>query len=344
MRVTAGLRPIADGPLFATGRWLAAMRDRVPGLPYTFELDGAVLHGTVVRGAHPGEPFDLPYILTADPAQLPLSEAARAARRRFAGSPAWTPHLVVMLPGYECHPLGPAARDGATLGDLVDEIVAWSRAEGLRAVAFLYTTTPELQQVLGRRGFARIPLSYSCELSPGVRLPAKRRSEARRELRRLAEAGVRLRVSDISRPVPGMVDLKCLHSRKYGGAADPAAVAHRLAALCDGGALLFSAEHDDHLVGYALFIPHRETWYCVSTARWYGSAGARHTYFATVFYEPARHAAEQGVTRLHYGQGSWRAKLSRGCRAVELPAWVLALDPALEPVVEWSARTTELSP
>ncbi|MFC5814545.1 MULTISPECIES: GNAT family N-acetyltransferase [Nonomuraea] len=343
MRVTAGLLP-AEGPLFSAGRWLAAMGGRVPGSPYTFELGGAILHGTVAERPCPGEVFDLGHLLTADTPKLPLSAATRAARARRAAWPGCTPHLVVMLPGYECHALGPAGDDAAAVETLVSEIVVWARARGLRAVAFLYTRGPALERALGGQGFTGMPMSYSCELTPGTPLPARRAKEARRETRRLAEAGVRLRMTEIGRPVPGMVELKCGHSRKYGGSPDPAAVARRLRALCSGGALLFGAELGERLVGYGLFVPHRGTWYCVSTAMAYDLHEARHTYFATAFYEPARHAAEAGVSRLHYGHGAWRAKLSRGCRAVELPIWVLALDPELKPLIEWSARTTTLSP
>ncbi|MBA2891462.1 GNAT family N-acetyltransferase [Nonomuraea soli] len=342
MRVTAGFLP-AEGPLFSSGRWLAAMDGRVPGLPYTFERGGAILHGTVVERERPGEVFDLRHILTDDTPQLPLAGATRAAR---AGGPAWpgcTPYLVVMLPGYECHALGPAGDDAGAVADLVAEIVAWAHARGLRAVAFLYTRGRALERALEEGGFTGIPMSYSCELVPGTPLPAHRASEARREMRRLAEAGVRLRMSDISRPVPGMVDLKCAHSQKYGGGTDREACTRRLEALCAGGALLFSAELDDRLLGYGLFVAHRGTWYAVSTAMAYDAAPAKHTYFATVFYEPSRHAVQAGVTRLHYGHGSWRAKLARGCEAVEMPVWVLALDPELKPMIEWSARTTALS-
>ncbi|MEV4099772.1 GNAT family N-acetyltransferase [Nonomuraea sp. NPDC049649] len=343
MRVTAGLLP-AEGPLFSTGRWLAAMSGRVPGSPYTFELGGAILHGTVVARPHPGEAFDLGTLLAADTARLPLSPATRAARAGRTSWPGCAPHLVVMLPGYECHALGPAGEDAAAVEALVGEIVAWARGRALRAVAFLFTRGRALERALGGQGFTGIPMSYSCELTPGAPLPARRAKEARRELRRLAEAGVRLRTSEISRPVPGMVDLKCGHSLKYGGNPDPVAAARRLEALCSGGALLFSAELGERLLGYGLFVPHRDTWYCVSTAMAYDVREARHTYFATAFYEPAARAAEAGVGRLHYGHGAWRAKLSRGCRAIELPIWVLALDPELKPLIEWSARTTTPAP
>ncbi|WP_214106898.1 peptidogalycan biosysnthesis protein [Acrocarpospora catenulata] len=352
MRATPGHTPVPGGPLFATGHWLTAMRGRVPGVPYTFSGDGVSLHGTVVTEAHPGEVFDLPYVLTGDPPELPLSDAARAARGPGEGLD-WFPHLVVMLPGYECHPLGPAARAPGALAALVEDIVTWSAGRGLRAVAFLYTPpeTGELQRVLDGRGFRRVPLSYRCELPVPAGgfpayldgLPAKRRREACRELRQLDAAGVKLTVSEISRPTPELVALKCGHSTKWNGGADPVAIAARLGDLCDQGALLFGAEHDGALLGYGLFLAHGDTWYCVSTARAYGCAQARHTYFATLFYEPVRHAAVAGVTRLHYGHGSWQAKISRGCRADELPAWVLALDPLLEDAVARSAESTRLS-
>ncbi|MGW0070105.1 hypothetical protein ACWDUI_21890 [Streptosporangium sandarakinum] len=358
----------ADGPMFATERWLTAMRGRVPGAAYTFVLREAgaavlALYGTVVTGVDRpgrGEVFDLPYVLVGDPAELPLSAAARAARAAGPPLPAppregWFPHLVVMLPGYECHPLGPLARDREALDALVGAITDWARERGLRAVAFLYPPpgTAPLGRVLSARGFTGVPLAYSCELRlPGggfedylAALPRKRRGEARRELRLLREAGVEVRAERVSEPGADVVELKCGHSAKYNGRPpDRAKTAGRLRDLCAGGALLLRAERAGDLLGYGLFVEHAGVWYCVSTGMDYSSAAARHTYFATVFYEPARLAYPAGVRRLHYGQGSWRAKTARGCEAVELPGWVLPLDPALEPAVTWSARTTALSP
>ncbi|MFC6086181.1 GNAT family N-acetyltransferase [Sphaerisporangium aureirubrum] len=352
----------ADGPIFATERWLTAMRGRIPGTAYTFVLreSGAprlALYGTVITGGGRDEVFTLPYVLTGSPRELPLSDATRAARAAMAPPPedGWYPHLVVMLPGYECHPLGPLAGDRGALDELTGAITAWAADRSLRAVAFLYTppSAMPLQDVLAGRGFHRVPLAYSCELDPPgdgfgdylSALPRKRRTEARREMRRLAEAGVTVRAVQVDRPPADVVDLKCGHSAKYNGApADPATVRARLEGLCAGSALLFRAEIAGTLVGYALFIGHAGVWYCVSTAMDYDRPDARHTYFATVFYEPARLAYESGVRRLHYGQGSWRAKTSRGCRAVELPGWVLPLDSRLAAPVAEIARTTVLAP
>ncbi|MEO3808451.1 GNAT family N-acetyltransferase [Sphaerisporangium sp. B11E5] len=351
----------ADGPIFATERWLAAMRGRIPGAAYTFLLNDSgapalALYGTVLPAAGRPEVFSLPYILTGDPAELPLSDATRAVRPSAAAPPedAWHPHLVVMLPGYECHPLGPLAGDPGALRELVDAIVAWAGERSLRAVAFLYTppSADALQKELAARGFLRVPLAYTCELEPAgdgfedylASLPRKRRTEARRELRRLAEAGMTVRAVEVEHPPEDVVGLKCGHSAKYDGApADHARTRARLEGLCAGGALLFRAEIAGTLVGYALFITHNGVWYCVSTGMDYTRPDARHAYFATVFYEPARLAYRSGVHRLHYGQGSWRAKTARGCTATELPGWILPLDARLTPAVAESARTTVLA-
>jgi hypothetical protein len=176
----------AGGPIFASERWLAAMRGRVPGTAYTFLLRESgtarlALYGTVVTGGR-AEVFTLPYILTGDPRELPLSGATRATRAAWRtsspdGAPsrlppddAWYPHLVVMLPGYECHPLGPLAGDPEALAMLTGAIVGWAAARSLRAVAFLYTppSAAALRKALAARGFHRVPLAYTCELElPG---------------------------------------------------------------------------------------------------------------------------------------------------------------------------------
>lgn len=347
------------GPLFATERWLAAMRGRVPGAAYTFTLHDSgtpvlALYGTVPDAGGRREVFDLPYILTGDPVELPLSGATRALRP-LAGAPpddAWHPYLVVMLPGYECHPLGPLAGDPAALGELCDAIVAWAGERSLRAVAFLYTppSAGALRDTLAARGFLRVPLAYTCELAPpGDRfddylasLPRRRRTEARRELRRLAEAGMTVRATEVAHPPPDVVELKRGHSAKYNGVPSRG-IRARLEGLCAGGALLFRAEIAGTLVGYALFVTHDGVWYCVSTGMDYTRPDARHAYFATVFYEPVRLAYGAGVRRLHYGQGSTRAKTARGCAATELPGWILPLDGRIAPAVAESARTTRLA-
>lgn len=350
----------AGGPMFATEEWLAAMRGRIPGDGVTFLLRDSgrarlALYGTVLR--EPGEElFDLPYVLAGDARPLPLSEDSRAARASWRPPPteSWYPNLVVMLPGYECHPLGPLAADAGALSELTGAIVAWAGERGLRLVAFLYTPpgTAPLQDVLAAKGFSRVELAYSCEMALAGEsfddylgaLPRKRRTEARRELRRLAQAGVRTRAVTVTE-VPGdVVRLKRAHSAKYGGAPpDPARVRARLAGLCAGSALLFRAERGESLVGYGLFTEHAGDWYCVSTGMDYDRGDSRHAYFSTVFYEPVRHAYLAGVRRIHYGQASLGAKLARGCHAVEVPGWVLALDERFAPVVAESARTSTLT-
>jgi hypothetical protein len=136
----------AGGPMFASEGWMGAMRGRIPGAGFTFVLRESqtavlALYGTVLSRAERDEVFALPYILAGDPRELPLSEASRTARThwRAPARESWYPHLVVMLPGYECHPLGPLAGDGDALAELVEAVVGWARGQGLRAVAFLYT-------------------------------------------------------------------------------------------------------------------------------------------------------------------------------------------------------------
>ncbi|GII62164.1 hypothetical protein Skr01_22490 [Sphaerisporangium krabiense] len=357
-RVADWDRLSAGGPMFATTEWLDAMRGRVPGAAYTFALREAgetrlALYGTVLDREATGEIFDLPYILAGDPRVFPLSEASRAARATWRPPPAesWYPNLVVMLPGYECHALGPLAADPGALSELVGAIVAWAKEQELRAVAFLYTPpgAAALRQALPGHGFTRVPLSYSCELPlPGAgfddylaALPRKQRTETRRELRVLAAAGVRVRAVPVTDVPEDVVTLKCAHSAKYnGGPADRAKVRARLRGLCAlRDPLLFRAERDGTLVGYGLFARYGDVWYCVSTGMDYARAESRNAYFATVFYEPVRLAPEAGVRRVHYGQATWRAKMSRGCEAVEMPGWVRAEDPALARVVADSAGT-----
>ncbi|HEY0637886.1 MAG TPA: hypothetical protein VGD67_09585, partial [Pseudonocardiaceae bacterium] len=124
VEVTDGLSPcwpaLAEGaPLHATPGWLRAMAGRLGPRPLTVTVrrgSGVTLAGyaSVQPGHRPGEYFDPHEALVRPMPDLPLTPASRAAREALAAAspPArWAPYLLLMLPGYECVPVGPDAAD-----------------------------------------------------------------------------------------------------------------------------------------------------------------------------------------------------------------------------------------
>ena len=358
-------RPGPSDSLFATAGWLRAMRSRLGDELVTLTVpDRVALLASVQRSPKPGEFFDLHHVCVSEAPALPLTDAARAARAALhpPDPPQWTPNLVVMLPGYECVPVGPAAADPVLLGRLVDAAVAHAAGEGLRAVAVLYTRPgAPLAAVLADRGFLALPLSRTWDLvvpedrAPGypASLPRKRRAEAARELRQLEAAGVALRHLDpaeaTSGPVLGtLAALRAQLVRKYRGGSDEAAERARLESLvhdvASGEPQVFVAEVDGTTVGFALFAAYGDEWHCLCVGYDYRDPRSRLAYFGTAFYAAVPAAAKAGVRRLGYGQGSAHAKRSRGCTGTPLTGWIHTDDPALRAAVRASAAVTELLP
>jgi hypothetical protein len=351
-----------DASLLGTATWLRALGGRIGDRPVTFAVHGegplAALHATVRSEPAPRELFDLWDVVAGPAPGRPLTDAARAARAAIDLDPAaCVPYLLVMYPGYECFPVGPAAADPAVLRVLVDGIVAWARAEGMRAVGFLYCgpDAAPLQAVLGGAGFAGIPRDLSFDLDvPGPTfgdylraLPKKRRVEANRELRQLAASGV-----TVTRPGPDeiagdLVRLRMNLSHKYGGSATPSSERARLdlmLAACGPDPAVFAAvAGDGTVVSAAMFGTAGGVWTAVLTGSEYDDPRSRFGYFATAYYEPVRAAGPLGVRQLRYGVGSFAAKRARGCVPTPRTAWVRALDPALDAPVARSAAVTRLA-
>lgn len=358
------------GPVQASPLWLRVLGGRIPGRTVTFVAfeDGepaAGLLATVVDGARPYEVFDLRHVVAAPSPVLPLSPAAQAAREELAarvpGPEAWYPSLVAMLPGYVCPVVGPAAGADPPVAALVDEAVAFAEREGLRAVAFLFVRPEEaaLRRALQGRGFRRIPLAFTCELGlDGLEgggfegylasLPGHRRTEVRRELRRVADAGIELLVREAAEVADDLVRLRTDLVRAYRGEADAGAERARLEALTaevpSPRLPVFTAELDGEVLGFALFLTGPTDWHPIWTGSERRRPEARLTYFATAFYQPIEAALAAGARVVHYGMGSWEAKRARGCRLVPLDAFVLALDPELQEPVRTGAAITALDP
>jgi len=360
------------GSLLSSPAWIRALSGRGNKRTITIVVsaDGeprVAALATVRSEPEPGQFYDLHHVLISPAPALPLTEAARAARTELAGSapPAehWVPSLVVMLPGYECEPVGPGRDDARLLGELTDAACRWAAEQDLRSVAFLYTRpdAKSLAAALTERGFVGMPLSLTWDLVVPdggftgylASLSSKRRREAQRELARVADAGVRIRHLDhdetSTEPVrAAMTALRSQLVRKYRGYADEQGERAKLDMLirdvCSDRAHVVAALADDHMVGFALFAPYGATWYCLATGFDYADPRSRLCYFATLFYAAVPVAAQGGARSLGYGQGSGHAKRSRGCVGTPLAGWMRSEDPALTEAALASAAVTRLQP
>src|ERR1700722_17995512 len=360
----------AGGPIYASAGWLRAMDGRLGdgAVTITVSANGepvvAALASVQTRPAS-REVFDLHQIFVSPTPPLPLTQAARTARARLAESSPppsqWVPSLVVMLPGYECLPVGPGRGDQAMLAELADAACAFADQQGLRTVAFLYTRPEDvaLAAALADRQFIGVPLSVTWDLpvpAGGLpeyleALPAKRRREAKRELALLARTGVRIGELDhdalLAEPaLSQMAALRRQLAGKYLRPSDVASERARLERLISyvgaGRARVITAMAGDAMVGFALFCPYGSTWYCVALGYDYTDPRSRLCYFGTAFYGAVPVAASHGARWLSYGQGAAQAKRARGCAGTPLTCWVSAADPALTAAVLASAAVTAL--
>ncbi len=358
--------------LLTSPAWLRAMSGRFGDQTVTIVVadDGdarlAAL-ATAQSAPAPGEFYDLHNVLITPAPVLPLTDAARAARTDLmtTAPPAdrWVPNLVVMLPGYECIPVGSGRYDRRLLDELTDGLCRWADKQGLPTIAFLYTRPepPGLPAALADRGFTAVPLSLTWALTVPAggmteylaQLPPKRRREAGREIQRLTDAGVSVRRLDraelLAEPTLGtMAALRAQMVRKYRGQAqderERTKIGFLLEDVCAGQAEVFAAEADGNMIGFALFCPHGDCWYCLAAGYDYADPRYRFCYFATAFYGAVPAAARAGIKTLAYGQGSGQAKRSRGCLGTTLTAWVRSSEPELAAAVRASAEITELQP
>ena len=355
-----------DGPLFAAPGWLRAMDGRLGGRPVTIVVRRGgrptlAAFASVQTEHRPGELFDLHQVVVHPGRELPLTPRSRELRARLAATAPsphrWQPSLVIMLPGYECAPVGPDAADPAAAAALVDGALRWAAAAGIPTVAALYTRPDAvaLAGALADRGFVRLPLTPTWDLElPGAGfgdylagLPSKRRVEVRRELRRLDLAGVRIDQVDVEDVFDDLVRLRCQLAGKYrGGRTDPVAERAKLRGIVDevagGRPHVLLATAGATVLGFALFAAHRDTWHCLALGSDYNDPRSRLTYFGAAYYRAAELAYRHGVRTIGYGLGAWQAKRSRGCRPVPLAGWVHTAEPDLAATVLAAAGVTEL--
>lgn len=241
--------------------------------------------------------------------------------------------------GYTSLPRASGA-DADAADRLLDAAEAAASEAGARSIAFLYVDADDslLRESLLAADFVEFFHTHRCLLDVPwddfdgylAEFSSSRRVAIKRELRKVADAGVSLETVPMTEELaPRLAELELNLVRKYGGPRTAEQLEHTLRTLArclEGRMSLSVARSDGEIYGFA------------SLARWGNALYARHVgfdydfqgklplYFSVLFYEPVRHSIQAGVARIEYGMESLEAKLSRGCRAVPLYGYVKAAE------------------
>ncbi|MFJ2744722.1 GNAT family N-acetyltransferase [Streptomyces sp. NPDC087440] len=334
--------------LFLAERWLE-VAERTAGCPMRYlllEQDGRVAAGLATALADHTAPW-----VFGRPDTM-LETAAKDGRDGAA-------EVLAALPGPAAEALLPtlvcggrhmgrsrvprrAGTGRAEVEALVARAEELAAAEGARSVAFPFVEDGDtvLREVLGERGylvheagrFSSLTVdaggfdTYLERLSSG-----KRRRRVLAERRRIAAAGVELRLAPLSPElIPALASLEEQLMGKYGATWTAAQTEQVLREMLTGygaDAQVVLAEADGKIRGFATLLHHQGHWYARQTGFDYDYQ-QRHNlalYFETVYYFPVEAAARLGIGAIHYGLGSEAAKASRGCTAETQHAHLLPL-------------------
>ncbi len=331
------------GDLYLSTDWLALLETLRVGRPgYLLGRDprsGRPVAGLAcyqLEAASTASPFTRPdrFLLARRGAALASDQAAALLPSLLCGGRQIGLSRVLTAPAEP-------ARRVERVGRMIAAAEELARAEGARSLAFLYVerADPLLRNALTAAGYRELPSHDHHVLEVGwgdfegylATLPGHRRREARRERRRLREAGVdvsarRLEAAD----VPVLVELEANLVGRHGS---PRSGAQRLATLealagrMADRSLLVLARYGGAARGFALFMRWRDELYARHVGFDYVFQGTLPLYFELLFYQAAARAPALGVSRVHYGVASAEAKLSRGCRPVPELAYMRALEP-----------------
>jgi predicted N-acyltransferase len=221
--------------------------------------------------------------------------------------------------------------DAAEIDGLVAAAEQLASSRGARSTVFPYVDERDttLREVLIRRGYVSyVSGVYSWLPVPadGIagylrRFSAHRSRRIRADRRRLASAGVEVRIEPLTpallRP---LAELETLLLTKYGGQWSPEqseSIFTRILAELGGEAIVWAARIDGDLCGFALLLQHTNRWQAHRAGFDYAAQGSLPIYFEVMFYYLVEAAAAAGITEIHYGTGSAEAKRSHGCRTTD---------------------------
>jgi hypothetical protein len=241
--------------------------------------------------------------------------------------------------------VSPALGEVATrqaVGEVLDGVEAMARGEGIRSIAFLYLPPEDAlaRQVLEAYGYMAFGPTHNVSV---LRIPGdtfqdylncfgkRRRDSIRWERRKIAAAGVKIGIEELSRDLSEeMMPLEAQLYKKYGHPSHPTKMARRLhdSVIREYGpaAPVITARADGVLRGYAAFIQVGPTLYSRDTGYDYTWLRGLPLYFEVVFYSAIDLATRSGVREINYSYGSDDTKTSRGCDLRPRVTYLKALD------------------
>jgi predicted N-acyltransferase len=166
-------------------------------------------------------------------------------------------------------------------------------------------------------------------------LPAKKRQRIQEDLRRTADAGVRIERADgeaIRPHLSRVVELTCLNREKNGTGEEPAHITAVLTALLDSGAdvRVYLAHQRGTIVGSCVTIRKNHRLFVKWPGFDYAALGERSgVYFALVLDHPVRDACAEGLRMVDFGAGAHQAKALRGAQPRTVTTAIVLADPSL---------------
>ncbi len=250
---------------------------------------------------------------------------------------------------------GPPAEAAGLIPALVDRAVAEVPATGGRWW-WPYLTFPEARRLAGAlRESGRAPdvhhLGADCVVDvvgtgpedQAASLPLRqRRTNLRREIRRFADSGLRLRRVDLTTEADRLAPLLAQVQHKYGhdqSVAELAELLRRQGERLGEHAVTLVCTDGSRTIGFSLsYRWGDELAVRVVGLDYQGLTGAEE-YAHLLFHGPLAHCHELGLRRLHLGTDSWAAKCRRGARL--RPLWAVTSE-GLLPEVRRSHRLATL--
>jgi predicted N-acyltransferase len=166
-------------------------------------------------------------------------------------------------------------------------------------------------------------------------LPPDKRRQISGDLRRAAEAGVRIERAEGTgiRPyLPRIAELICLNRDRNGTGEDPAHIAGMLAALLDSGTDVraYLGFQDGALMASCVTIRKNHRLFVKWPGFDYAGVGDRSgIYFALVLDVPVRDACAEGLRTVEFGAGAHRARYLRGAQPRTVTTAMVLADPSL---------------
>ncbi|MFI1421949.1 hypothetical protein ACH4VX_29060 [Streptomyces sp. NPDC020731] len=246
-----------------------------------------------------------------------------------------------VLSGVTVPPHLSASQRHRELRELVAGVEELADAKGLPVVEFGHVgegvDDGALRGVLAERGYVAVEVGADAVLDAHYSdleeyfgsFHSHRRKVLRKERSRfLAEEPV-VSVHGPDGLTADLVDLQLARYRRYGHAAHAVSVRDRFArAAAIPGLNVLRADSEAGAIGFVGFYEDRATRRIVPRLGAFAREGTA-GYFNLAYYELVSRAARLGGMQIHYGDSTYRAKVSRGCRLTRLTTYLRAADPEL---------------